>query len=485
MRRMRPSCSPPAMPCALAGLTGRASGVEIRVPYVDVRLPKAVVPLVPGLAPGAGKTARAAMPTVPLPDEIVTRAKTGFGAPTGAWRERAAGRSIASSGRRLVGQGLISREWSRRVVRSFAWEKPTGSYREGKGSVLIFRIGSLGDTVVALPCFHRIARSFPDARRVLLTNIPTSPKAATVESVIGNSGLVHEVIHFPAPPRRPRELLSLGAQIRRTQAKTLVYVADRKLFPTLRDVLYFRACGIRKVIGAPLSRDLRRLRIDPETANCEREAERLARCLAPLGPIDLHDPRAWDLHLLAEEQGAADTALATLSGRDFIAVSIGTKWPVNDWGDTNWAALIRSLSAEWADQALVFFGAGDEFDRSAGLAVEWRGPTLNLCGQLLPRASGAALRKALVFLGHDSGPMHLASAVGVPCIAIFGNHYPPKRWHPIGEYHRLIHNMRGVAAIPVAEVREAASQAICGALARRGELPVTAHIATDAAIQSA
>jgi ADP-heptose:LPS heptosyltransferase len=353
-----------------------------------------------------------------------------------------------------------------------------------KTTVLVFRIGSLGDTIVALPCFHRIARSFPDARRVLLTNIPTSQKAATVESVIGNSGLVHEVIHFSAPPRRVHELLSLSARIRRTRAKTLVYIADRRLFPTLRDVLYFRACGIRQVIGAPLSRDLRRLRVDPGTGNFEREAERLARCLAPLGPINLHDPGAWDLHLLPEEQHAADAALAPLGGRDFIAVSIGTKWQVNDWGDTNWAALLRLLSAEWANQALVFFGAGDEFDRSARLAAAWRGPTLNLCGRLLPRASAAALRRALVFLGHDSGPMHLASAVGVTCVAIFGNLYPPRRWHPIGQHHRLIHDMRGVAAIPAAEVCQAALQAICGALARRRELPATMQM-TDAAIHEA
>jgi ADP-heptose:LPS heptosyltransferase len=352
-------------------------------------------------------------------------------------------------------------------------------------TVFVFRIGSLGDTIVALPCFHRVARSFPDARRVLLTNIPTSQKAATVESVIGNSGLVHKVVHFPGPPRRTHELLSLSAQIRRTRAKTLVYIADRKLFPTLRDVLYFRACGIRQVIGAPLSRDLRRLRVDPETGNFEREAERLARSLAPLGPVDLHDPGVWDLHLLPEEERSADAALAPLDGRDFIAVSIGTKWQVNDWGDTNWAGLLRLLSAEWASHALVLFGAGDEFDRSAGLAAVWPGPTLNLCGHLLPRASGAALRRALVFLGHDSGPMHLASAVGVPCVAIFGNLNPPRRWHPIGQHHRLIHNMGGVAAIPVTEVHASASRAICDALARRRELSGTQQISTDAAMRTA
>jgi ADP-heptose:LPS heptosyltransferase len=234
----------------------------------------------------------------------------------------------------------------------------------------------------------------------------------------------------------------------------------------LRDILYFRLCGVRHFIGMPLSPNMRRLRLDPATGVSEREAERLLRTLTPLGTVDLHDPAVWDLHLLPGERDAADAALRTLVGRDFIAVSIGTKWPVNDWGDPNWAALLRSLTAEWPDLGLVLFGATEEFDRSAELASHCRGPTLNLCGQLAPRASGAALRQALAFLGHDSGPMHLAAAVGTPCVAVFGNRNPPRRWHPIGVQHRLIHNICGVMAISPAEVHEAASQVITTALRR-------------------
>src|SRR6266705_2608835 len=51
-------------------------------------------------------------------------------------------------------------------------------------TIIIFRIGSLGDTVVALPCFHRIARSFANSRRILVTNVAVSQKAAPAESVL-------------------------------------------------------------------------------------------------------------------------------------------------------------------------------------------------------------------------------------------------------------------------------------------------------------
>jgi len=322
-------------------------------------------------------------------------------------------------------------------------------------TIIIFRIGSIGDTVVALPCFHRIARSFPNSRRIVVTDIPASQKAASVESVLGRSGLIDDVIYFPPVPRKSRDFLKLRKQIRETKAKTLVYIADRGFLSTLRDICFFRLCGLSRVIGSPLSRDLRLPRVDPETGNTEREAARLARCLGPLGMIDLDDPGFWELRLQSDEVSLADSKLALLGGSEFIAVSIGGKDHSKNWGNENWMSVLRLIAADHAELALAFVGSADEFDRSAELAAIWPGPTLNLCGVLLPRESAAAMKRAVLFVGHDCGPMHLAAAVGVPCVGIFGNFNRPKCWHPIGQGHCIIHNMRGVREISPEEVHSA------------------------------
>jgi ADP-heptose:LPS heptosyltransferase len=327
-------------------------------------------------------------------------------------------------------------------------------------TVLVFRIGSLGDTIVALPCFHHIARAFANFRRVLITDVAASPRAASVDKILAGSRLIDDVIDFPPPPRRVRELLTLRTRIRETRARVLVYVADRDAVSTLRDVLFFRLCGVRHVIGAPLARELRQPRIDPETGHEEHEAERLARCLSSLGPVDLEDRALWDLHLGVNERRAAEVALAPLAGRRFIAVSIGGRAIRKDWGDANWRELLSLLAAGWPDLGLVFFGASEEFDRSAGLATTWTGQTLNLCGCLTPRESAAAIEHAMLYIGHDNGPMHLAAAAGVPCVAIFGDFNMPLRWHPIGRGHRIIHDLRGIQAIPARKVHAAVSEAL-------------------------
>ena len=154
-----------------------------------------------------------------------------------------------------------------------------------------------------------------------------------------------------------------------------------------------------------------------------------------------------------------------IGGRKFIAINAGGKVRSKDWGNENWKAFLRWLADEHSSMALTFIGSADEYNRGAELASAWPGLTLNLCGRLAPRESAALMKRAVIFVGHDSGPMHLAAAVGVPCVALFGNFNKPKWWHPMGEGHHVIHNMQGVRGISPEEVYAAVSATV-----RRGRI---------------
>jgi asparagine synthase (glutamine-hydrolysing) len=95
---------------------GMAHAVEIRVPLVDMTLLKSLAPVSAALAQGAGKAALARAPSLPLPQEILARSKTGFGVPMGAWMSAA---SQPGSAKESLGEpkGLVSRRWSRVVLR--------------------------------------------------------------------------------------------------------------------------------------------------------------------------------------------------------------------------------------------------------------------------------------------------------------------------------------------------------------------------------
>jgi heptosyltransferase III len=328
-------------------------------------------------------------------------------------------------------------------------------------NLLIFRVGSIGDTVVSLPCFHAIARAYPHHRKVLLTNTIDVARASTMESVLKGTGLIDETLYFPMGRGKLAQSFSLLRKLRELQVTTLVYLAPRPTgLPVLRDLIFFRAAGIRHIIGAPSTRDARVCRIDPATGEREYEAERLARSLAPAIAVELSPPD-WDMRLSTSELEAAAKRLATLQGwQVLVAVAPGARIPAKDWGEERWAALIGLLQLRVPEVALVFVGAPDERPLTQRLAPLWNGAKLDLCGELTPRESAAVLGRCQILVCHDSGPMHLAASQGTRCVALFGNYNVPHEWFPYGPGHRVIHEPLGVHQIGIERVADSVEAAV-------------------------
>jgi ADP-heptose:LPS heptosyltransferase len=330
-----------------------------------------------------------------------------------------------------------------------------------RANLLIFRIGSLGDTIVALPCFHAIARAFPGHHRVLLTNVIPAVRASSVEAVLAGTGLIHETLYFPIGRGQLDYSLSLQRKLRQLKVNTLVYLTPRpRALPVYRDLLFFWASGLRTIIGAPVRARLRQCQLDELTGQREHEAARLARTLRPTIAVDLSAPN-WDLRLSVAEHAVADKHLAGLTGRaSLVALSPGARVQAKDWGEDRWAALLRVLARRLPELSLVFVGAPDERQVTDRLAHFWSGPKVNLCGELTPRESAAVLRRCDLLVCHDSGPMHLAASQGTRCVALFGNFNRPREWFPFGHDHRVIYEPRGVRSIGVEQVAEAVEAAV-------------------------
>ena len=307
--------------------------------------------------------------------------------------------------------------------------------------VLVYRLGSLGDMVVALPAIHLIARAFPDAERAMLTNVPINLKAAPAQSVLENSALIHSYLTYPIKLRAPREIIRLLAMIRAWNADVFVYLASvRSPQLVLRDAAFFALCGFRKTIGLPLSRDLRSNRTLPG-ATFESEGARLTRCVASLGDAQIDASESWDLHLdNAELAVGIDLIRNWSNGSNFVVSGLGTKIQVKDWGADNWKITLSRLSGRFPTLGLAAIGSDDEFQLAEAVGAGWRGPFINLCGRLTPRESASVMRHAAMYIGHDTGPMHLAAAVGLPCVAVFSARERPGVWFPQGAAHRVLYH---------------------------------------------
>jgi heptosyltransferase-3 len=314
--------------------------------------------------------------------------------------------------------------------------------------VLIYRLGSLGDTLIALPALHLVARAFPQAERRMLTNFPVNAKAPPAAAILDHTGLVHGFFRYAVGTRSIRELLGLWWQLVRWRPEVLVYLGSRRgIASAKRDALFFRLCGIGRQIGVPTTDEMENYRTEQDAILgpvLEPEGKRLVRNLAELGDGRIDDPASWDLNLTPAERERATGALEPTGGLPLIAVSVGTKVQSKDWGRENWRALLRRMAQVYPGHALALAGAPEEAEASDFAAGGWRefssGPVVNLCGRITPRESAAVFARSVVFVGHDSGPMHLAAAVQTPCIAIFAARNIPRVWFPYGSQHRVLYH---------------------------------------------
>jgi heptosyltransferase-3 len=322
-------------------------------------------------------------------------------------------------------------------------------------NILAYRLGSLGDTIVVLPAFHLVREAFPDAQISLLTNVPVGGKAAPVADVLGAACLFREVIAYPAGTRSAVEICKLVRSLRGRRFTHCVYLAKPKggVGNLFRDWILFKMAGITKVVGMPWRRGDRLCLQLAGSDLVEWDCLRTLRCLSALGSPDLEDKKWWDLGLTGFEIAEAEKCLQGFKEQPLLGLSIGTKAPSKDWEDERWIPFLKAFRSRYPDFRGVFVGSLDERERCQRLLRESGLPGMNLCGLVATRVSAAVLAKASLFVGHDSGPMHLAACMGVPVVAVFSARSRAGEWYPRGgvEKNRIIYHKTECAGCGLAD----------------------------------
>jgi ADP-heptose:LPS heptosyltransferase len=171
---------------------------------------------------------------------------------------------------------------------------------------------------------------------------------------------------------------------------------------------------------------------DPKPAARVHASDWLARPLAELG-LDTPDPPP--LEPTGPERAAAEPILARLPGW-FIAVHPGSGSPAKSWPLDRFEALIEALAPPtW----LLVEGPAERDLPASPLAAR---PGAVVARELPPRALGALLARASLFVGNDSGVSHLAAAYGAPTLALFGP-TDPDVWSPVGPRVRTLRAATG------------------------------------------
>ncbi len=316
-------------------------------------------------------------------------------------------------------------------------------------NILIFRIGHLGDTVVGLPALWRVRHAMPDARLTLLSNADSqNPDYVSARGVLPENGLVDDWISYPSNAGSFSSIISftrLAWMLRLRSFDAVVYLMPRTRTAAQirRDRFFFRIAVSGPIIGIE---NLERNRI-PEHAPhpmvpVERESDYLWNCLD-------HDrfpgsdlKRSTDLALTPAEFATADAWLMRHAKNPLlIAISPGSKWPSKVWKEENFASIVSRLIERYGVFPIIF-GGPEDAEIGDRLVGRW-GAGANSAGKFTVRQSAAALSRCGLYLGNDTGTMHLAAAVGVKCVGIFAAIDWIGRWEPFGASNRILRKSVG------------------------------------------
>jgi lipopolysaccharide heptosyltransferase I len=144
--------------------------------------------------------------------------------------------------------------------------------------------------------------------------------------------------------------------------------------------------------------------------------------LTMLRPLGIESPAVrFDLPEYATDANTVESYLRKqgLFGRRFVVLNPGAGWPSKIWPAVRYAALARHLGQVHGVPSLAVWGSAPE-RRLAERIVESGARHATLAPPTTMRELGALCRRAALFVGSDTGPMHLAAAVGTPTISLHG-----------------------------------------------------------------
>lgn len=276
--------------------------------------------------------------------------------------------------------------------------------------ILIVRKGTIGDHVVCQPFYLAFKKIFENAQIDLLTSnggneyahIKNLPEQSLFTNTYNFEDYSLKVLH--------KKLA--------TQQYSLVIEFPQDLdtlYTQIRNMFFYKSCGIRYGLGWSIGnsyffKNYRYFNI-PQLRQFEKHKETLFK------QGFLHE--ISEIYLDTERAGVNTFDLPS----QYIVIVPGAKFFAKTWDVNKYQTVAKALVNK--GYQVVILGSAKEGETWSSLS----GVT-NLAGKTSIEAMKEIIKNALLFIGNDSGPMHLAYSVNTPVIALFGSRNYAKSWWP-------------------------------------------------------
>lgn len=305
--------------------------------------------------------------------------------------------------------------------------------------ILIVRLSALGDIVHAVPVLAALRRHDPSAEIDWLVEEAYAPVLALVDGLHRRVVVRAERGQSPSPdvsgdcPRFPAGVLGYLRAIAFLRRQRYDVALD--LQGLIKSAVWARASGARRVIGfarahlrEPQAAWLYSERVTPpRPAHVIQKNLALAAHLgAPIAPIAV--PLRVD-----PSPALAEALRRELGGVRYAVINPGAGWPNKRWPNDRFSEVARRLRRTYGLPSLVTWGPAERAAADAIVAAS------DGAAHLSPPTSVGGLaevmRGAALVVAGDTGPLHIAAAVGAPVVGLYGPTWPDRNgpWDPADE----------------------------------------------------
>ena len=303
--------------------------------------------------------------------------------------------------------------------------------------ILLIKLSAVGDVVHCLPVLAALKAQFPNSRIEWLI------EEASAEMLEG-----HPLLDRLWISRRKSWLSDIGHGRRKALPEAWRFASSlrRERFDLVLDLqgLYKSAVwtrwvkgkrkigwsGTKEFTGFSLTET-----IGPENFHLHA-VDRYLDFIRYLGSDPGKPEFCIPIHRKDEERVSKLLKEANVDQKDLISLNPVAKWHTKLWHPTSFARLADIL-VEQLGAVLAFTGGPEDRTYVDAIRLKMKKRAINLCGRTNLRELASLYRKSRLVLSTDTGPMHVAAAVGTPVVALFGP-TDPKRTGPYGAKHRVV-----------------------------------------------
>ncbi len=315
-----------------------------------------------------------------------------------------------------------------------AIRRPDSIKISGDRPILVIRGGAIGDFVLTLPVLRALRRRFPASRLAVLGRPHIAPLAAA-------GGLAEEVRSLDA-----RALAAFFVRDVPLDPAWVGFFGDFALIVSyLHDPDGIFHGNLRQCSGAELI-------LGPHRPDESRPQHATEVFLQPLGRLGIFGADPIPHLTLHRSPGDGPAPRDRCEAPPTLAAHPGSGSPRKNWPEHQWAALLDRL-IRCTDVRLLLIGGEAEGGRLERLARGLPASRLQLAQDLPLVELAERLAACTAFIGHDSGISHLAAALGLPGVVLWGDSVEAV-WRPLGPRVMLLRDPDGLGGLSAERVFE-------------------------------